>query len=259
MAITKQDLLVQGRNLRDNLVAIGQKIQANKILDYKEKILDKYKDPQAIFQREDGTTKSPFEVGQTTFPDYMWLQSNGFDKEAKGLESAFTSFNAEIDKRSQNNAFVSLLSDEEKKKVSKMNMDRANVTDAYLDYKKTVPKPEKRTKPFLKQFGNDLYWNYQDENGDWQNEVIDELSSDEQIKKTLNLTPDWQPIVDLEGNYTGEYGNAKNPPPKGKLYKKQETTIHDDWISSENLRLKKELEEAKKKLKGYSPGFKNKK
>lgn len=255
MAITKQDLFVQGRNLRDNLVAISQKINQNKILDYKEKILEKYKDPTFIFQNEDGTTKSPFEVSQTTFPDYMWLQSNGFDKEAKGLEAAFTSFNAELDKRAQNNAFVSLLSAEEKQKVSKMNMNRANVTDAYLDYKKTIPKPEKRTKPFVKAYGDTLYRFFQDDNNEWQMEEVAH-NPDWNVNISNNITPDWQPIVDLQGNYTGDYGNAKNPPPKGKLYKKQETTIHDDYIAEEELKMK--LKKAEQDLKDFKKKFKAK-
>ena len=126
MPYTKQDLESLGTSLRDTLASVGQTIRKNKLDAKKEEIMSKYQNPDAIMFDSAGKSKSPDQIAQTVFPDANWLITNGFTNEANYLGNSFKEFNAQLDRREQNRAFIKSLPKEEQSQYDGFNLDRGN-------------------------------------------------------------------------------------------------------------------------------------
>ncbi len=210
MAVTKESLAYQGKNLSNILGGIANQIQQNKISAAKQQVLEKYQDPSKVFLNPDGSSKSSYEVQQQSFPDYMWLQSNGFENEAKGLEKMFTSYNADLDAKAKNTAFLKLLTPGQQNMFKGSDLNRIDAAQTFKDYTSTLPKPVKPIKPIYKQFGEDVFEITQDEDGtihrehfmtvkDWNHRYNFGQSS----STSTSLTPESVEIFDEDGNSRG--------------------------------------------------------
>ncbi len=157
MAVTKESLAYQGKNLSNILGGIANQIQQNKISAAKQEVLAKYQDPSKVFLNPDGSSKSSYEVQQQSFPDYMWLQSNGFENEAKGLEKMFTSYNADLDAKAKNTAFLKLLTPGQQNMFKGSDLNRIDAAQTFKDYTSTLPEPDKPIKPIFQKHGQNLY------------------------------------------------------------------------------------------------------
>lgn len=126
MPYTKQDLVSLGTTLRDTLASVGQTIKKNKLDAKKKEIMTKYKNPDAIMFDKSGASKSPDKIAETVFPDANWLISNGYINEANYLGNSFKEFNAQLNTREQNRAFIKSLPDSEQGQYKEFNLDRGN-------------------------------------------------------------------------------------------------------------------------------------
>lgn len=126
MPYTKTDLKELGTTLRDTLASVGQTIKKNKLDAKKEEIMTKYQNPDEIIFDKSGASKSPDKIAQTVFPDANWLISNGYTNEANYLGNSFKEFNAQLNTRAQNRAFIKSLDTEEQQKYAGFDLDRGN-------------------------------------------------------------------------------------------------------------------------------------
>ena len=137
MAYNKGDLIALGTSLRDTLASVGQTIHKNKLDAKKEEILNKYKNPDSIMFDSKGNSKSPNEIAEKVFPDAQWLIGNGYTNEANFLGNTFKEFNAQLNTREQNRAFIKSLPSEQQSAFNGTDLDRTNTLNVYKTTKNT--------------------------------------------------------------------------------------------------------------------------
>jgi hypothetical protein len=217
MAVTKESLAYQGKNLSNILGGIANQIQQNKISAAKQQVLEKYQDPSKVFLNPDGSSKSSYEVQQQSFPDYMWLQSNGFENEAKGLEKMFTSYNADLDAKAKNTAFLKLLTPGQQNMFKGSDLNRIDAAQTFKDYTSTLPEPVKPIKPIYQKFGENMYEIIQDADGNVHSRIFANNKDwnltrriGESSSTSFSLNPDLEAIYDENDNLI-EYRDKKKP------------------------------------------------
>lgn len=245
MAANKQDFLVQGKNISENLGKIGQQIRFNRLNHERNLILSKYNNPDKLLFDNNGQPKSPTEVAANLVPDLTWLSGNGFIGEANTLGQMFAAYNQNLNQQQTNQSFLGLLSDDTRRKLGSVDLQRTNLPllyNAVTRNQQTQIDPNKRNRsPFARDLGDSvLLMKYNVDTQQWEQEIIPKsddwnVNYNNNKSNTSSYSVPEQKAFIVNGKVV--YLNPKQSIPKGAV------SVDDYLDFQENKRKQKQSDE----------------